>query len=156
MESLTRDMQRVLNFPDHMEKTLQPPARSYVKNAKAIFRTPADIFEHPTYYSFILDMPGLEVNNIKVKVENGVLHVAGKKKKAASVAKAAGTGAGKEVKPIRIERRRARYMRKFTLPQDANQEDVKATYRDGVLTVNVAKKPREETVLPKTVSIPVS
>ncbi|XP_043716486.1 17.6 kDa class II heat shock protein-like [Telopea speciosissima] len=152
MESLTKDMQRVLNFPDQMEKMLQPPTRRYVKNAKAIFRTPADIFEHPTYYSFVLDMPGLEVNNIKVKVENGILHVAGKKKKKAT---AAGTE-GEEVKPIRIERRRARYLRKFTLPHDAQQEDVKATYRDGVLIVNVAKKPMEETAKPKTVSIPVS
>ncbi|KAJ4958305.1 hypothetical protein NE237_025416 [Protea cynaroides] len=154
METLTKDMTKVLNFPDQMEKMLQQPARRYVKNAKAIFRTPADIYENPTYYSFILDMPGLEVNNIKVKVENGILHVAGKKKKVAA-GKAAGTEVG-GMKPIRIERRRARYMRKFTLPQDANQEDVKATYRDGVLTVNVAKKPKEETAKPNTVSIPIS
>lgn len=41
-------------------------ARRYVKNARAILRTLADIYEHPSHYSFILDIPGLEASNIKV------------------------------------------------------------------------------------------
>lgn len=68
METLTRDIQKALdNTPEEMEKMLQQPARRYVKNARAILRTPADIYEHPSHYSFILDMPGLEVSNIKVR-----------------------------------------------------------------------------------------
>ncbi|XP_058106562.1 18.8 kDa class II heat shock protein-like [Magnolia sinica] len=151
METLPSDMRKVLNFPDEMEKMLQPPARAYVKNAKAIFRTPADVYEHPDSYSFVLDMPGLDVANIKVKVENGVLHVAGKKKKKKA-------GEEKEgVKAIRVERRRSRYMRKFTLPQDANPEEVNESYKDGVLTVIVSKRPRQqEPSKPKTVIIPIS
>lgn len=67
VETLTRDMQKALNnMPEEMEKMLQQPARRYVKNARAILRTPADIYEHPSHYSFILDMPGLEASNIKV------------------------------------------------------------------------------------------
>ncbi|PIA39955.1 hypothetical protein AQUCO_02600418v1 [Aquilegia coerulea] len=155
MDTLASDMQKVLNFPDQMEKMLHQPARRYVKNAKAIFRTPADIYEHPTFYSFVLDMPGLEASNIKVKVENGVLHVSGNKKKknAGGETTVESNNGGKA---IRIERRRARYMRKFTLPNDANQQEVKAVYKDGVLTVNVAKKPLEETNKPKSVTIPIS
>ncbi|OVA02947.1 Alpha crystallin/Hsp20 domain [Macleaya cordata] len=159
METLARDMNKVLNFPEEMEKTLQPQVRRYVKNTKAMFSTPADVYEYPSFYSFVLDMPGLEVKNIKVKVENGILHVAGKiKKRKAGGESTAGNEQG-GVKAIRIERRRARYMRKFTLPQDANHEDVKASYKDGVLTVNVSKKPREEEKQqpkPKTISIPIS
>ncbi|KAH9706670.1 Signal transducer [Citrus sinensis] len=123
--------------PEEMEKMLQQPGRRYVKNARAILRTPADIYEDPSHYSFILDMPGLEASNIK-------------KKKGQS---AENEGA---VKAIRIERRRARNMRKFTLPQDSNLEEVKAIYKDGVLTVTVAKKVPEVSRKPKTVTIPVS
>ncbi|XXG43765.1 hypothetical protein AAC387_Pa01g3732 [Persea americana] len=79
--SLVGDVEMVLDFLEEMEKMLLPPARSYVKNTKAMFRTPADVYEHPDSYHFVLDMPGLQVENIKVKVENGVLHVVGKKKK---------------------------------------------------------------------------
>ena len=66
MDSLPKDIQDVLRIPDEMEKMLRPPARAYVKNAKAMFRTPADIYEHPDSYHFLLDMPGLEVDKIKV------------------------------------------------------------------------------------------
>lgn len=67
VETLTRDMQKALNnMPEEMEKMLQHPARRYVKNARAILRIPADIYEDPSHYSFILDMPGLEASNIKV------------------------------------------------------------------------------------------
>jgi len=68
----------------------------------------------------------------QVKVEKGILHVTGKKKKQPM---------GEGVKVLRVERRRARYMRKFTLPADATHEDVTATYKDGVLSVTVSKIP---------------
>ncbi|KAG9454494.1 hypothetical protein H6P81_007398 [Aristolochia fimbriata] len=85
-----------------------------------------------------------------VKVEDGVLHGAGKKKK-----KKIGEAEKEGAKAMRIERRRAKYLKKFTLPLDADSEDVKPTYKDGVLTVTVAKKHLEETPKPKTVTIPV-
>ncbi|KAK9742698.1 hypothetical protein RND81_03G191900 [Saponaria officinalis] len=106
------------------------------KNEKTMLRTPADIFEYPSFYSFVLDMPGLHAQHIKVKVENGILHVTGKRKKQQT------TNNDDEgvVKVIRIERRKARYMRKFSLPQDAAHEHVNATYKDGVLSITVSKK----------------
>lgn len=64
--SLVGDVEMVLDFLEEMEKMLLPPARSYVKNTKAMFRTPADVYEHPDSYHFVLDMPGLQVENIKV------------------------------------------------------------------------------------------
>lgn len=93
-------MQKALNnMPEEMEKMLQRLAQRYVKNARAIMRTPADIYEHPSHCSFILDMPGLQVSNIKVKVDNGILHISGKQKK-----KSQSTAVGNEarVKAIRI------------------------------------------------------
>ncbi|MQL84238.1 hypothetical protein Taro_016744 [Colocasia esculenta] len=75
-------IQRTLDFPDEMERMLRPPARTYVKRAKAFLRTPADIYEYPDSYAFVLDMPGLEPDMIKVNVEDGrVLHVLGKRRK---------------------------------------------------------------------------
>ncbi|XP_021754977.1 17.6 kDa class II heat shock protein-like [Chenopodium quinoa] len=110
---------------------------------KTTLRTPADIYEHPSFYSFILDMPGLDAHNIKVKVEKGILHVSGKKKKKQIIGEPTTTG-NEGVKVIRIERRRARYMRKFTLSADANHEDIKAAYKDGVLSIIVAKKTNKQ------------
>lgn len=79
-------------------------------------------------------------NREQVKVENGILHVSGKKKKKQIIGEPTTTTGNEGVKVLRIERRRARYMRKFTLAADANYEDVKAAYKDGVLSITVAKK----------------
>ncbi|GLJ49072.1 hypothetical protein SUGI_1035200 [Cryptomeria japonica] len=149
MNNLARDMHHILNMTEEEEKKLQRPARRYVKDTRAMFRTSADLLESPTSYIFVLDMPGLESNQIKVKVENNILHIAGKIKKKQKQL-------GPEIKIIRLERRRARYMRKFTLPGDANAEDIKATYKDGVLTVTVAKRNVSESEKPKTLTIPIS
>ncbi|KAL2892627.1 17.6 kDa class II heat shock protein [Bienertia sinuspersici] len=101
---------------------------------KTTLRTPADIYEHPSFYSFIVDMPGLDAQNIK------------KKKKQIIGEPTTTTTTGNEgVKAIRLERRRARYMRKFNLAADANHEDVKAAYKEGVLSITVAKNNKKMT-----------
>lgn len=66
VDSLPMEVERVLDFPEDMENMLHPPARAYVKNTKALFGTPADVYELPDSYSFVLHMPGLQVENIKV------------------------------------------------------------------------------------------
>lgn len=89
----------------------------------------------------------------QVKVENGVLHVTGKRKKNKQSDETTSSSASSEgggVKALRLERRRARYMRKFTLPPTANPEDVKATYKDGVLTISISKIP------PNSISHPIT
>lgn len=149
MNNLAREMEHLLNISDEAEKSLQQPARRYVRDTKAMFRTSADILEAPDRYMFVLDMPGLESGNIKVKVDNNILHIAGKIKKK-------NRQLSPEIKVIRMERRRARYMRKFSLPGDSNVEDIKATYKDGVLTVTVAKRQPSDTEKPKSVTIPIS
>ena len=46
-----------------------------------------------------------------------------------------------EVKYIRMERRVAKFMRKFTLPANCNLEAISAACQDGVLMVTVPKLP---------------
>jgi len=148
VDDLVREMEEFLDISDEGEEDLQQhPVRRYFKETKAMYRTTADILETPDCYMFVLDMPGLDANNIKAKVEHNILHVAGKKKK---------PQLHPEVKVIRMERRRARYMRKFSLPRDSNLEDIKASYKDGVLTVTVAKRQPPEAEKPKSFTIPIS
>ncbi|CAO2835175.1 unnamed protein product [Amaranthus hypochondriacus] len=130
--------EKKLDDDDHQGKNMNG-------GKKTTLRTPADIYEYPSFYSFILDMPGLDAQNIKVKVENGILHVSGKKKKKQIIGEPINN---EGVKVIRIERRRARYMRKFILAEDASSQDVKATYKDGVLSITVVKNKLSTTIQP--------
>ena len=46
------------------------PTRTYVRDARAMAATPADVKELPGAYSFVVDMPGLGTGDIKVQVED--------------------------------------------------------------------------------------
>ncbi|KAI9073397.1 hypothetical protein K1719_044630 [Acacia pycnantha] len=45
-------------------------SRTYVRDAKAMATTPADMKEYPNSYVFIFDMPDLKSGDIKVQVED--------------------------------------------------------------------------------------
>ena len=144
------------------------PSRAYVRDAKAMAATPADVIEYPSAYAFIVDMPGIKAGEIKVAIENdNVLVVSGERKREANASEAgAETGDdhhdrekrwdGGGVRYLRMERRMGKFMRKFRLPENANVEAVAAECRDGVLTVRVEKLPPPEPKRPKTIQVNVA
>ncbi|KAI3848264.1 hypothetical protein MKW92_023793 [Papaver armeniacum] len=136
-------------FDDHeVEKTVNTPSRKYVRDAKAMAATPADIKEYPDSYVFVLDMPGLKSEEIKVQVEdNNVLVVTGMRQRKDEKEK--------EVKYVRIERRIGKFMRKFVLPENANIDVISAVCVDGVLTITVQKLPPPEPKKPRTVQVQI-
>ncbi|KAK9699711.1 hypothetical protein RND81_08G191200 [Saponaria officinalis] len=131
--------------------TTQKPAtgaESYVRDARAMARTPADVKEYPNSYQFIIDMPGLKSGDIKVQVEDeNVLVISGERKREEE----------KEgVKYLKMERRVGKFMRKFGLPENANVEAITAVCQDGVLTATVEKLPPPEPKKPKTIEVKVA
>ncbi|KAI3935799.1 hypothetical protein MKX01_032983 [Papaver californicum] len=55
-----------------VEKSVNTPSRKYVRDAKAMAATPADIKEYPESYVFVLDMPGLKSEDITVQAHGHV------------------------------------------------------------------------------------
>jgi HSP20 family protein len=51
---------------------------------------------------------------------------------------------------IRQERYHGRFVRSYTLPSEVQEEDIKASFHNGVLTVKV---PKSEVSKPKTINI---
>ncbi|CAL5204890.1 unnamed protein product [Lathyrus oleraceus] len=133
---------------DTTDKNLNAPTRTYVRDARAMAATPADVKEHPNSYVFVVDMPGLKSGDIKVQVEDeNVLLISGERKREEE----------KEgVKYLKMERRVGKLMRKFVLPENANIEGISAIYQDGVLTVTVNKLPPPEPKKPKTIQVKVA
>eukprot|EP00261_Vitis_vinifera_P018637 XP_010648795.1 PREDICTED: 17.9 kDa class II heat shock protein-like [Vitis vinifera] len=75
-------LQHMLDAGDDSDKSLNAPTRTYVRDAKAMAATPADVKEYPNSYTFIVDMPGLRSGDIKVQVEDGnVLVISGERKR---------------------------------------------------------------------------
>ncbi|CAK8569871.1 unnamed protein product [Lathyrus sativus] len=124
------------------------PARSYVRDAKAMAATPADVKEYPNSYVFLIDMPGLKSGDIKVQVEDdNVLVISGERKREEEKEGA---------KYLRMERRVGKLMRKFVLPENANSDVVSAVCEDGVLSVTVEKLPPPQPKKPRTIEVKIA
>ncbi|KAK8654792.1 hypothetical protein V6N13_107390 [Hibiscus sabdariffa] len=122
-------------------------SRIYVRDAKAMAATPADIKEDPKSYVFVVDMPGLKSGDIKVQVEDdNVLLISGERKREEEKEGA---------RYVRMERRVGKFMRKFVLPENANTDAISAACQDGVLTVTVEKLPPPEPKKPKTLEVKI-
>ncbi|THG17734.1 17.3 kDa class II heat shock protein-like [Camellia sinensis] len=130
------------------DKYVNAPSRNYVRDAKAMAATPADVKEYPNSYVFIIDMPGLKSGDIKVQVEDdNVLVISGERKREEEKEGA---------KYVRMERRVGKLMRKFVLPENANTDDISAVCQDGVLTVTVEKLPPPQPKKPKTIEVKIA
>ncbi|KAF3446085.1 hypothetical protein FNV43_RR11264 [Rhamnella rubrinervis] len=140
-------IQHMMDTTDDADRTSSAPTRTYVRDAKAMAATPADVKEHPNSYVFIVDMPGLKSGDIKVQVEDdNVLLVSGERKREEEKEGA---------KYVRMERRVGKFMRKFVLPENANTDAISAVCQDGVLTVTVQKLPPPEPKKPKTIEVQI-
>ena len=144
---LFSSLQHLMSVPEEVEKAFNAPTRSYVQDAKAMASTPADVKEYPGSYIFVVDMPGVKSGEIKVQVEDdNVMVISGERRREDD----------KDVKYVRMERRVGKFMRKFSLPDDANTDAVSAICQDGVLTVTVQKVPPPQPKKPKTVEVKVA
>jgi HSP20 family protein len=103
-----------------------------------------DIFE--TEHELVLkaDVPEIEMKDIDLQVENGTLTLKGERKFEQEQ-----SGRGYH----RIERGYGSFVRAFTLPDSVDVDKVKAEYKNGVLTVTLAKK---EVAKPKTIRVEIN
>ena len=103
-----------------------------------------DIYETENELVVKADLPDLQDKDIDVRVVNNTLTIRGERKFEKDV---------KEDNYLRIKRAYGSFTRSFSLPNTVNAENIRAEYRNGVLTLHMAK--REESK-PKQIKITVS
>ncbi len=109
----------------------------------ASFVPAVDIYEDPQKVVLKLEVPGIEEKDLDVRVENHTLTVKGERKFEKEE---------KEENFHRIERRYGSFYRAFTLPSTVDTEHIGASYKAGVLKLELAKKPEAQ---PKQIKINV-
>lgn len=102
---------------------------------------PVDIFEKGDHLVIRAEMPGLNRDDIDIRVENGVLQMRGERKPDPEI---------DDKNAHRVERLYGSFTRSFTLPTTVDATNVVAKYRDGVLEVEI---PKAESAKPKKVRI---
>ncbi len=110
----------------------------------ATWAPPVDIYETENELVVKADLPDLEEKDIDVRVENNTLTIRGERKFEKAV---------NEDNYLRVERAYGPFTRSFSLPNTVSSENIRAEYRNGVLTLHMAK--REESK-PKQIKISVS
>jgi HSP20 family protein len=122
----------------------RPDAGSQESLALGNFIPACDIYEDEHKLLLKLEVPGIQQNDIDVRLENQTLTVKGERKFEAEE---------KEENFHRIERRFGSFVRSFTLPVTVDTNSIAAKYDAGVLSISLAKK---EAAKPKQVKIEVS
>jgi HSP20 family protein len=112
------------------EKTV--PTRYYVPTA--------DIYETDDALTVVLEVPGVEKNDVSVKLESDVLRVEGQ----IDFSKYEG------LEPVYSEYNVGHYARAFTLSDRIDQDGISAELDDGVLTLTL-KKSKE--AMPRRIAI---
>jgi HSP20 family protein len=126
------------NMRRQMTTLLNGNSEAAEASAVEMWAPVVDIFEDDHAYIFKAELPEVKKEDVSVQLENGILCIAGERK------------AEKEQKirrVHRIERAHGAFSRRFELPADIDGANVEASFKEGVLTVTVAKaahaKPRK-------------
>jgi HSP20 family protein len=82
-------------------------------------------------YSVSVEVPGVDEKDVKVEIANDTLTIRGEKKQEKEE---------KDKDYYRMERSYGSFQRVLSLPEDADQEGVSATFKNGVLTVTMPRK----------------
>ncbi len=117
------------NSPDFGRASL-PVQKSLGVEAMAKWAPAVDLLEQADSYLFKVELPAVDQDNVQVFVDNGVLKVEGERKAEQK---------REDTKYHRVERFHGRFARSFVLPGDADDDNVVASFKDGLLTIEVKK-----------------
>lgn len=102
-----------------------------------------DIAETDNAYLIKAEIPGVNKEDVKITIDDGVLTVSGERKEEKEE---------NNKKLHRVERFYGTFSRSFTLPDNVDETKIDAQFKDGVLTLTV---PKTEKAKPKAIEVKV-
>ena len=91
-----------------------------------------DIIEKDDSFELNIDLPGFDKSDLKISVEEGYLTISAKKEES--------NEEKKDGNFIRRERFTGECSRSFYIGDDYEAEDIKASFKNGILSLNIPKK----------------
>src|SRR5205823_13837915 len=136
-------MQNRMNLMNRLFRESYSPEGPEEALTTTSFAPPVDIYEDEHNITLKIEVPGIDVKDIDVRIENNTLTVHGERKFEKEE---------KEENFRRVERQYGSFTRSFTLPNTVDAEQVQAHYEQGILKVQLAKKAEAK---PKQVKVNV-
>jgi len=135
----------IKTLQSQLNRLFEPFARFAVGDEDLVSGTwvpPVDVAETQEKILVRAELPGMRQEDIQIEFENGLLTLRGERR----IEKLDGTTWH------RVERIYGNFSRSFTLPRSIDAERISATYRDGILEIEV---PKREEAKPKQIQIAV-
>jgi HSP20 family protein len=108
----------------------------YLETARNVAWIPSvDVHEEAERYVVRADLPGVSPDNIEITADAGVLTIKGERKASTQQT---------ENSYQRVERVAGNFVRRFTLPEAAQTDAIKATHVNGVLELSIPKQVKPE------------
>jgi HSP20 family protein len=108
-------------------------ARPGAENAPAghVWAPAADVSETETEYLIKAELPEVRKEDVSITVQDGMLSLSGERKQEKTE---------DNEKTHRVERFYGSFARRFALPENVDEEGIRAEGRDGVITIRIPKQ----------------
>ena len=103
-----------------------------------------NVYEYEDKVGVVAEIPGIDKKNLDVEVEDGVMTIKGSKH---------GFDEDTEATVLRRELKHSAFERKFTLGESLDGDDIKANFKDGILSIEI---PKIEPEKPKRTFVKIS
>ncbi len=105
-------------------------------NKVGMWKPITDVYETMDSYIIQMELPGIEKRDINIEVREGELLICGERRLVKEV-----RGCSYHI----LERSYGPFARKFSIPENGDQDAISASYRDGLLVITVPKREIEKT-----------
>jgi HSP20 family protein len=126
VDRLFEDAFRGFGLGDGVQGGLWPAAE------QGVFKPRLDLGATEDAYSISVEVPGVEAKDVHVDIANDILTIRGEKKQEKEE---------KDRHYYRLERSYGNFQRILSLPEDADRDNVTASFKNGILRVKIPRKP---------------
>ncbi len=131
----------VMRTSDRLSRVFDDPFFRFFEEEGNIWSPAVDLFNEEDRVLVKAEVPGIDKNDLDIRVENNVLTITGEKKREKEI---------KDESAYRMERCYGKFSRSFSLPTPVNGDKVKASYKDGILEIEL---PKADEVKPRKIKI---
>lgn len=119
-------------FDRFVAETLRRWPRQAAEGQPALDWSPAaDVSETDAEYLIKADLPEVRKEDVSITVQDGVLTLSGERRQEVRA---------ENEKVHRVERAYGSFARRFALPENADEQSIRAESRDGVILIHIPKQ----------------
>ena len=134
---------RLFGLRDELDRLFESSFDDLARGSRLLsaWNPAVDLYEDKDNVIVKAELPGMKKEEIEVSLHNGALSISGERKSEEKV---------EDAETYRSERFVGRFHRTVTLPSEVKGDQVKAQYKDGILTITL---PKVEEAKPKQIQV---